>query len=49
METPEDLRRPIELAIRVELAPIPPDLFPMYSIGDQTSDAALLIRTIVAE
>ena len=49
IETPEDLREHIELAIRVELATIPPYLYAMYSIEDQTSEAALLIRSIVVE
>lgn len=46
---PDNLREHIEVAIRVELSTIPPYLFAMYSIEDQTSDAALLIRSIVAE
>lgn len=49
IENPEQLREHIELAIRVELATIPPYLFAMYSIEDQSSSAALLIRSIVAE
>jgi rubrerythrin len=49
IQTPQDLREHIELAIRVELATIPPYLFAMYSIEDQGSEAALLIRSIVAE
>lgn len=49
IETPEELREHIELAIRVELSTIPPYLFAMYSIEDQKSEAALLIRSIVAE
>jgi hypothetical protein len=47
--TPQDLREHVELAIKVELSTIPPYLFAMYSIEDQTSEAALLIRSIVAE
>ena len=47
--TPEDLREHIELAIRVEMSTIPPYLYAMYSIEDQSSEAALLIRSIVAE
>jgi hypothetical protein len=46
---PDQLRRHIELAIQVELSTIPPYLFAMYSIADQSSEAALLIRSIVAE
>lgn len=49
IETPQDLRNHLELAIRVELATIPPYLFAMYSIDDPASEAALLIRSIVAE
>jgi hypothetical protein len=49
LETPQDLREHVELAIKVELSTIPPYLFAMYSIEDQTSEAALLIRSIVAE
>jgi len=49
IENPEQLRQHIELAIRVELSTIPPYLFAMYSIEDQSSNAALLIRSIVAE
>jgi rubrerythrin len=49
IETPQDLREHIELAIKVELATIPPYLFAMYSIEDQGSQAALLIRSIVVE
>lgn len=49
INNPQDLRQHIELAIRVELSTIPPYLFAMYSIEDQTSESALLIRSIVAE
>lgn len=49
IDTVEDLREHIELAIQVELSTIPPYLFAMYSIEDQGSEAALLIRSIVAE
>lgn len=47
--TPQDLREHIEFAIKVELSTIPPYLYAMYSIEDQKSDAALLIRSIAAE
>ena len=47
--THEELRKHIELAIKVELTTIPPYLFAMYSIEDQLSEPALLIRSIVAE
>lgn len=46
---PEDLQRHLELAIQVELTTIPPYLYAMYSIEDQSSEAALLIRSVVAE
>lgn len=49
IHNPQDLRDHIELAIRVELSTIPPYLFAMYSIEDQNSESALLIRSIVAE
>lgn len=49
IENPEQLREHIELAIRVELSTIPPYLYAMYSIEDQSSSSALLIRSIVAE
>lgn len=49
INTPQDLRSHLELAIQVELSTIPPYLFAMYSIEDQRSEAALLIRSIVTE
>jgi rubrerythrin len=49
IDTPQQLREHLRLAIQVELSTIPPYLFAMYSIEDQSSDAALLIRSIVAE
>lgn len=49
INTPDDLREHLRLAIQVELATIPPYLFAMYSIEDATSECALLIRSIVAE
>lgn len=49
IESLEDLRQHVELAIRVEMTTIPPYLFAMYSIADPDSEAALLIRSIVAE
>lgn len=45
----EDLRSHIELAIQVELSTIPPYLYAMYSIENASSEAALLLRSIVAE
>ncbi len=49
IDTPQDLRDHLELAIRVELTTVPPYLYAMYSIEDRTSEPALLIRSIVAE
>jgi len=47
--TPEQLRQHLALAIGVELTTVPPYLYAMYSIEDQTSEAALLIKSVVAE
>jgi hypothetical protein len=44
-----ELREHIELAIQVELTTVPPYLYALHSIADQTSEAALLIRSIVVE
>ena len=44
-----ELREHLQMAIGVELSTVPPYLYAMYSIVDQTSDAALLIRSVVAE
>ena len=49
INTVEDLREHIALAAEVELSTIPPYLYALYSIDDQASEAALLIRSIVAE
>lgn len=49
IDSPQDLRNHLELAIQVELSTIPPYLFAMYSIEDQVSESALLLRSIVAE
>jgi hypothetical protein len=49
ISTPDELREHLQLAIGVELSTVPPYLYAMYSIADQTSDAALLIRSVVAE
>jgi hypothetical protein len=49
IETVDDLRDHLELAITVELSTIPPYLYAMYSLADSSSPAALLIRSIVAE
>lgn len=45
----EDLRRHLTLAMKVELTTVPPYLFAMYSIEDQSSEAARLIKSVVAE
>ncbi len=49
IDTPEELREHIELAIKIELATIPPYLYAMYSLEDVQSVPALLIRSIVVE
>lgn len=47
--TPEALRQHLELAMQVELTTVPPYLFAMYSVEDQSSEAARLIKSVVAE
>ena len=47
--TLEDLRQHLALAIQVELTTVPPYLYAMYSIEDQSSEAARLIKSVVAE
>lgn len=49
IDTVEELRDHLEVAIEVELTTIPPYLYALYSIEDQGSEAALLIRSIVVE
>lgn len=49
IDTVQDLREHVELAIQVELSTIPPYLYALHSIEDQKSEAALLIRSIVVE
>lgn len=49
IETSRDLHEHLELAIQIELATVPPYLYAMYSIEDLGSEAALLLRSIVAE
>lgn len=49
VRTLEELKAHLALAIQVELSTVPPYLYAMYSIADQQSDAALLIRSVVAE
>jgi rubrerythrin len=45
----QELRDHIALAVEVELTTIPQYLYALYSIEDQQSESALLIRSIVAE
>ncbi|HEY7822208.1 MAG TPA: ferritin-like protein [Acidimicrobiia bacterium] len=49
IETTEELREHLHAALNIELAAIPPYLYAMYSITDQRSEAAMLIRSIVVE
>jgi len=49
IETPADLRAHVALAINVELSTIPLYLYALYSIEDDQSEAALLIRSVAAE
>jgi rubrerythrin len=49
IDTPNQLREHLALAMRVELATIPPYLYALYSIEDQDSDAAGLIKSIATE
>ncbi len=49
IETTEELREHLHAALNIELSAIPPYLYAMYSIADQGSEAALLLRSIVVE
>jgi hypothetical protein len=49
INTLEDLREHVALAAEVELSTILPYLYALYSIEDQRSESALLIRSIVVE
>lgn len=49
INTVDELREHLERAIAIELATIPPYLYAAYSIVDQYSTAALLIKSIVVE
>lgn len=49
IDTPQQLRDHVTLAMRVELTTIPPYLYAMYTVADPTSDAARVIRSVVAE
>jgi hypothetical protein len=49
ISTRQDLHAHLDLAIRVELTTVPPYLYAMYSIVDQRSSPARLLRSIVVE
>ena len=49
ISTRQDLHEHLDLAIRVELTTVPPYLYAMYSIVDQQSSSARLLRSIVVE
>lgn len=49
IHTADNLRDHLALAMRVELSTVPPYLYALYSIEEQQSDAAKLLRSIVAE
>jgi hypothetical protein len=49
IQTVDDLRYHLRLAMQVELSTIPPYLYAMYSIEDDEAEAARLLRSIVAE
>lgn len=49
IETADDLREHLQLAISVELSTIPPYLYAYYSIDDPASIAAKYIRSVAAE
>ncbi len=49
IESVEDLRAHLRLAIEVEMTTIPPYLYAMYSIVDRASDSAKLIRSVATE
>jgi hypothetical protein len=49
IETVDDLRDHLELAITIEMSTVAPYLYAMYSIEDEHSAAATLLRSIVVE
>jgi rubrerythrin len=49
IDTVDDLRDHLQMAIEVELTTIPPYLYAMYSIAEPSNDATKLIRSIAAE
>ena len=49
IRTAHELRKHLALAMRVELSTIPPYLYAMYSIENEGSEAARLLRSVVTE
>ncbi len=49
IDTPDELHAHLRLAMRLELSTVPLYLYALYSIDDQASEAAALIRSVVAE
>lgn len=49
ISSPHELRSHVDTAIQIELATIPAYLYGMLSIEDQSSEPALLLRSIVVE
>jgi hypothetical protein len=49
IDTTDSLRAHLRTAMRIELATVPMYLYALYSIDDPATDAARLIRSIVAE
>jgi hypothetical protein len=49
IDTVEELREHLQLAIKVELATIPPYLYALYSIEDPASTSAKYIRSVATE
>ncbi len=49
IDTVEDLREHLQLAIQVEVATIPPYLYALYSIEDQATTAAKYLRSVATE
>jgi hypothetical protein len=49
IETVDELREHLRIALRLELSTVPLYLYALHSIEDQAGDAAALIRSVVAE
>ncbi len=49
IDSPQELRTHLQWAIEVELSTIPPYLYAMYAIEDETSEAYGLIRSVAVE